>query len=407
MANFKTPGVYIKEISTLPASVAPVATAIPGFVGYTSQQAVVDGVTQDHNTPVKIESLLEFEEIFGGPFTELFTVTLADPSPTISVSTPSGLSPYILYYHLKMYFENGGGPCYVISVGNYVDPNPSAADIDENELALGLNAYEQIDEITLLVVPEAILLDANGRQNINDAMLAQCDKMQDRFAIMDAFTDPAETVFDDGNNFRDDVGSDYLKYGAAYYPSLKTTLQLYYEDTGVTIDDNRASPQFDTLSLDNVLNGDEVPVAATGTITVNDNTVLGSDVLTINGQSFTEGVQWNAGGTPIQSATSIATALTTAADPDYTFVRTSNVITITAATTGPAGNEIDLAYTDSGTGSGITLSGPTLTGGATETTDKDLYNKIVDELEKEIQIILYPSAAMAGIYARTDRNRGI
>ena len=409
MANFKTPGVYIKEISTLPASVAPVATAIPGFVGYTSQQAVVDGLTQAHNTPVKVESLLDFEETFGGPFQELFTVTLADASPEISVSTPSGLSPYLLYYHLKMYFENGGGPCYVISVGNYVDPNPSVSDIDEAELLLGLDACEEVDEITLLVVPEAILLDANGRQTINDAMLAQCNKLQDRFAIMDAFTDPAETVFDDGNNFRDDVGSDYLKYGAAYYPSLKTTLKLYYEDTGVTIDDNRTSPpvSFDTLSLDNILNGDNVAVAARGTITVDDHSVLALDTVTVNGQNFVEGTAWNRGATAIQAATSLTTALTTAADPDYTVSRTSNVITITATATGPAGNEIDLGYTDSGSGSGITLSGSTLTGGVTESADKDLYNKVTEELKKSLQITLYPSAAMAGIFARTDRNRGV
>lgn len=411
MAKFKTPGVYIREISTLPTSVAPVATAIPGFVGYTKQQAVVDGETQDHNTPVKIESFLEFEEFFGGPFTELFEVTLEDTSPEIVVSTPSGLSPYILYYHLQMYFANGGGPCYVISVGNYVDPNPSASDIDETELGDGVDACEEIDEITLLVVPEAILLDANGRQTINDGMLTQCNKLQDRFAIMDAFTDSAETVFDDGNNFRDDVGSDYLKYGAAYYPSLKTTLELHYEETGVTIDDNRTDAQFDALLLDNVLNGDNVPVAATGTITVDDFTVLQDDSLTINGQTITETANWpvDAATTNIQAADAIVGALTTLADTDYSAVRTpsTSTIVITATTVGPAGNEMDLAYTDSGSGSGITLSGETLTGGATETTDKELYNDIVEMLKKAIGIELYPSAAMAGIYARIDRDRGV
>ena len=411
MATFKTPGVYIKEISTLPASVAPVATAIPGFVGYTKQQAVVDGEVQNDLTPVKIESLLEFEEVFGGPFTELFEVTLEDTSPEITVGTPSGLSPYILYYHLQMYFGNGGGPCYVISVGNYVDPDPSSSDIDETELANGVDACEEIGEITLLVVPEAMLLDANGRQTINNAMLTQCNKLQDRFAIMDAFTDPAETVFNDGNNFRDDVGSDYLKYGAAYYPSLKTTLELHYEETGVTIADNRTDAQFDTLSLDNVLNGDNVPVAATGTITVDDFTLLTDDSLTVNGVTLTETTEWplDAATTNIQAADAIVSALTAVADPDYTFLRipSTSTIQITAASTGPEGNEIDLAYADSGTGLGISLSGSTLTGGTAETTDKELYNNIVEMLEKELSIELYPSAAMAGIYARTDRDRGV
>ena len=38
MANYKTPGVYVEEISKLPASVAPVATAIPAFIGYTEKK---------------------------------------------------------------------------------------------------------------------------------------------------------------------------------------------------------------------------------------------------------------------------------------------------------------------------------------------------------------------------------
>ena len=37
MATYKTPGVYVEEISTLPASVAQVETAIPAFIGYTEK----------------------------------------------------------------------------------------------------------------------------------------------------------------------------------------------------------------------------------------------------------------------------------------------------------------------------------------------------------------------------------
>jgi phage tail sheath protein FI len=32
---YKTPGVYVEEISKLPPSVAQVETAIPAFIGYT------------------------------------------------------------------------------------------------------------------------------------------------------------------------------------------------------------------------------------------------------------------------------------------------------------------------------------------------------------------------------------
>ena len=44
MANYKTPGVYVEEISTLPPSVGQVPTAVPAFVGYT-QKAIKGGAS--------------------------------------------------------------------------------------------------------------------------------------------------------------------------------------------------------------------------------------------------------------------------------------------------------------------------------------------------------------------------
>ena len=63
--SYKTPGVYVEEISLLPPSVAQVETAIPAFIGYTEQ-----GPTE----PTKITSMLEYENIFGGPRTQSFEV---------------------------------------------------------------------------------------------------------------------------------------------------------------------------------------------------------------------------------------------------------------------------------------------------------------------------------------------
>ncbi|MBK6282392.1 MAG: hypothetical protein IPF54_06720 [Draconibacterium sp.] len=112
------------------------------------------------------------------------------------------------------------------------------------------------------------------------------------------------------------------------------------------------------------MNGGNNPVSAVGTITINDFSVLAGDEVTINGQVFTEGaaLDWQAGATNVQAATSLLTAITTFADAAYIATRASNVITITAAA-GNAGNSITLVYTDSGSGSGIVFSGPTLTGG--------------------------------------------
>ena len=417
MANYKTPGVYVEEISKLPASVAPVATAIPAFIGYTEKR-VRNGLTLANATPVRITSLLDYEEIFGGAFDENFTATLtgasvAEADTTIVVAAASTLSPYTLYNNLVMYFGNGGGPCYIVSIGLYtglaIPADPSTL-ISVTDIQAGLTAVQKEDEVTLLVVPEAIVLGATNRKTINDDMLAQCNKLQDRFAIMDAFYDSTGTVDGDGINFRADVGTDYLKYGAAYYPSLKTTIGLNFENSGVAITDSRTGGTFTgAMTLENVLNGVNNPASATGTITVDDFSVLGSGTVTINGHVFTEGVglDWQAGGTNVQAATSFLAAINAFADAAYTAARASNVITLTA-TPGSAGNGIGIVYTDSGTGNGISLSGATLTGGTDgKKADKTLYNNIVKEIKKLFEITLYPSATMAGVYARVDFERGV
>ena len=59
MSDYKTPGVYIEEISTLPASIAAVETAIPAFIGYTEKAEKDDNTTALVNVPTRITSLLD------------------------------------------------------------------------------------------------------------------------------------------------------------------------------------------------------------------------------------------------------------------------------------------------------------------------------------------------------------
>ena len=82
--TYKTPGVYVEEIPKLPPSVAAVDTAIPAFIGYT--QRATDEVADDLLlTPKRIESLVEFEQFFGGPQDETeISVAIAETT----VATP-------------------------------------------------------------------------------------------------------------------------------------------------------------------------------------------------------------------------------------------------------------------------------------------------------------------------------
>ena len=66
MATYKTPGVYVEEIPKLPPSIAPVDTAVPAFVGYT-ERATADITNDLVLKPKRIESMVEYEQFFGGP----------------------------------------------------------------------------------------------------------------------------------------------------------------------------------------------------------------------------------------------------------------------------------------------------------------------------------------------------
>lgn len=205
----KTPGVYIQEVSIFPPSIAPVATAIPAFLGYT-ENAVTD--------PVRISSMTDYEATFGGPH----EYVLMDGDSGAAGASPFDGDNFTMYYALQMYFANGGGPCYVISTGQYTaTPASSHFGTTWNGGALGKLALE--DEPTLIVVADSMALDEDGTYNVYKAALEQCSRLQDRFVVMDIHG----TVAD----FRTKIGTQYLKYGAAYYPNLVTTMS--YPDAAV------------------------------------------------------------------------------------------------------------------------------------------------------------------------------
>src|ERR1041384_4919995 len=100
MALFpKTPGVYVQEISTLAPSVVPVATAVPVFIGYTEKG------THSVMEPVRITSLIEYRQNFGGAFIQPYDGTVTDIGTSIAASTP-GYQPYTIFTNLQMFYGN-------------------------------------------------------------------------------------------------------------------------------------------------------------------------------------------------------------------------------------------------------------------------------------------------------------
>ncbi len=250
MPTYNTPGVYIEEIPTFPPSVAGVQTAVPAFIGYTN---VLAADTKLHMIPTKVFSLQEYVDNFGlaqaednGLSVQIVDTVIKERDgagaivpggkvelvgTTIEASLDEAQRSYhIMYYSLKLYFENGGGPCYIISVGPY---SADQQTVDAGDLKDGLAELKNIDEPTLIVIPELFSFGSKKADydDVVKTALDQAAELKDRFAIIDVLQAATKTagVNADITDFQDNRNiGDNGRYGAAYYPNIQTTIDYNY-----------------------------------------------------------------------------------------------------------------------------------------------------------------------------------
>lgn len=278
VVQYKTPGVYVEEIDAFPPSIVGVETAVPVFIGYTEKAEQNGRDVKGH--PVRIGSMVEYSRIFGGAYEPHFTLDAAklkaamDEAATkeaaaskaetdnatdaatkraeattarakanaLNVNTVTiggktysltNAAPRYLYNSLRLFYANGGGSCYIVSVAGYTNADGTPADVTQPILESGLTAVEDLVGPTMLVIPEAVLLAQDKFNSLCTKMLLQCEKRQDRVAILDIWgVDQLtpETASSDFvtrvNDFREGIGgsSSALKYGMAYTPFLKTSI---------------------------------------------------------------------------------------------------------------------------------------------------------------------------------------
>jgi len=124
--TLKTPGVYIQEISAFPNAVVGVPTAVPAFVGYT--EFAMNGNLSLLDTPFSISSMVEYNQYFGGAPSIEYGISTTPPysgaSPDFTYdNTKYYMGPtsgnFLLYSSINHFFQNGGGTCYIVSVGTY------------------------------------------------------------------------------------------------------------------------------------------------------------------------------------------------------------------------------------------------------------------------------------------------
>ena len=296
MATYKqrtTPGVYVTELDAFPNSVVGVQTAVPIFIGYT-EKAELSGKPV-YFKPTRIGSLADYEAIFGGSFESVynieevpkaealagsgnnydFTSERKDPTdPSIwtltyykftkapvvheppvgpadaaaaADSTLPDLAAFNLYNSLRLFYANGGGNCYIVSVGPYYT-NGAPTSMSYATLKQGLDAAGEQNGPTMIVIPDAVALPADTDSTTTPVvpinlqfytlcgdMLQQAGAKQDRVAILDVYganqliqddSDWAKKMASYVEVFQEKIGEKYLNYGMAYFPFLVTSIIL-------------------------------------------------------------------------------------------------------------------------------------------------------------------------------------
>jgi len=255
LSTIKTPGVYINEVNAFGNSVVPVATAVPAFIGYTPQ-ATYEGKSYI-SIPTKITSFADFQAIFcyPDPPAPADPVKQYDPqyyliqqerqpekgdylligSDYYSI-VPDANTVYYLYNSIRLFYENGGGDAYIVSVGTYGAPSGSAMKLGDQiintnvqltDLIKGLASLKNEKEPTMYICPEATLLSVDDNATLMQEMLLQNTEMQTAISIFDSIggRNPDPIFYtDDITTFRNSTGNTGLDYGTAYYPFVGTTI---------------------------------------------------------------------------------------------------------------------------------------------------------------------------------------
>ncbi|WBY09524.1 phage tail sheath C-terminal domain-containing protein [Sphingomonas sp. 7/4-4] len=252
--QYKTPGVYIQEPDSFPPSIVGVDTAVPCFIGYTQQATDTDKRALTL-IPKRIESMAEFVQFYGRGYSQKYYLAAADAeaaadddaattSPDMNWGNVSldgntsfalmqvGKTVFNLYNSMRLFYANGGGPCYVISCGAFeTGGNPTPISADDFEDALGV--CESFVGPTMVAIPDAIqLADKNQFANVTARMLRSCAKTGDRIALLDIWGANTLQPRDDWKpaiaDFRSGVASqvppEMWRFGVAYFPPLVTSV---------------------------------------------------------------------------------------------------------------------------------------------------------------------------------------
>ncbi len=239
MASYNTPGIYLNRQEPLTPQAINNETAVPAFIGLTKNTGMVNNESSV-NKITKIRSLVEYESIFGLSQNEKFHVKFDENAQVFELINTSLLAEKptmskFLHQSIALYFSNGGGDCYVISIGEHTREYDC---LTAENFKRAIDLLEEVEDVTLLSIPESILLDSTEHYQVQQYALLHCEKMQNRFFLLDV---KQKSGVEKGNleSDIDDMRvqiNQSLNYGAAYYPYVRTNQARSYNESEVTVE---------------------------------------------------------------------------------------------------------------------------------------------------------------------------
>jgi hypothetical protein len=206
MPEYLAPGVYVEEVPSAVKPIAGVGTSTAGFIGVCADlknawdpakkagmpaRPTGDAYAQAAAlTPTPVNSWTEFTQKFG------------------DVQAANQYLAHAVYG----FFNNGGTRCFVTRI---------AAAGDDLDKALG--QFEGIDEIAIVAAPLPPDVEATALNAAQASLVAHCQKMQDRVAVLDSGRDITDDNLvisaDDSGIWRPAANPD--GYGAFYFPWIE------------------------------------------------------------------------------------------------------------------------------------------------------------------------------------------
>ncbi|WP_294308486.1 phage tail sheath C-terminal domain-containing protein [uncultured Chryseobacterium sp.] len=391
MPNPTTPGVSVQENTRLPYSVSLAESAVPAFIGYTELQPA------NYTKPLKISSLLEYEQYFGKAKKE--SIRLKDNEQGVTIIAPQ--AKFLMYYSLQMYFANGGGPCYIVSVETYASANQ---DVQKSALVTGLNMTDAIKEPVLIVFTDAVsLTDQDEFYDLYNLAIAKADdETKNRFALLDTYYGNSVTTSDNLNTiekFRNKINT--TSHAAAYFPHLETVLNYTFDETQTPITHTGLQA---TGQSSAVFYANEIAALDRLKSLASDEISSGSENSFVLADLLDQAIDIAA---KVKETADVKTGLTTAIDnarylSDALY---DGVIDDFNENTPVFNGEFEALKTavlnakdEKGDADGIILKD-------LQASHSVLYNRVKEAI-RSLKVILPPSSAMAGVYARVDRMKG-